>query len=102
MIVTFLRASFERIPSKNIVCRYCKYFNQNEFPHELDLEMSNGKFYSIDDFSNLWKKITDKHVPIKEKEVTDISAPRYRLNDHNSKHIWDSSVYPNPSCERSV
>ena len=61
--------------------------------------MSKGKFYSSDDFSNLLKTIADKHAPIKEKEVTDISAPRYRDNDHNNKYIWDSSVYPNPSCE---
>ena len=40
MIVTFLRASFKRIPSKNIVYRDYKHFNRNEFLHELDLEMS--------------------------------------------------------------
>ena len=57
MIVTFLRASFKKTPSKNIVDRDYKHFNQNEFLHELDLEMNKGKFYGsdkpYDDFSNL-------------------------------------------------
>ena len=73
MIVTFLRASFKRRPSKNIVYRDYKHFNQNYFLHELDLEMSKGKFYNsanpYDGFSNLFKEITDKHAPIKQKEV---------------------------------
>ena len=33
MIVTFFRASFKRILSKNIVYRDNKYFSQNEFLH---------------------------------------------------------------------
>ena len=57
MIVAFLRASFKIIPSKNIVCRDYKNFDQNEFLHDHDLEMNKGKFY---DFSNLFKEITDK------------------------------------------
>ena len=50
-----------------------KHFNQNDFLHELDLEMNKGKFYNsanpYDDFSNLFKTITDKHAPIKQKKV---------------------------------
>ena len=42
----FLRVSFKRIPSKNIIYGYSKHFNQNEFLHELDLEMNEGEFYS--------------------------------------------------------
>ena len=42
----FLRVFFKRIPSKNIIYEYSKHFNQNEFLHELDLEMNEGKFYS--------------------------------------------------------
>ena len=64
MIVAFLRASFKIIPSKNIVCRDYKNFDQNEFLHDHDLEMNKGKFYDsanpYNDFSNLFKEITDK------------------------------------------
>ena len=59
MIVTFLRASFKIITSKNIVYRDYKHFNQNDFFHKFDLEMNKGKFYNsanpYDDFSNLLK-----------------------------------------------
>ena len=69
MILTFLRTSFRRIPSKNIVYRDYKRFNQNELLHELDLEMNKGKFMTVlslnDDFSNFFKTITDEHAPIK-------------------------------------
>ena len=79
MIVTFLRASFKRTPSKNIVYRDCKHFNLNEFLHELNLEMNKGKFYNsanpYDDFSNLSKTITDKHAPTKQKKVRGNNAP---------------------------
>ena len=65
LLVTFLRASYKRIPSKNIVYRDYKHFNQNEFLHELDLEMKIGTFYNsdkpYDNFSNLFKTITDNH-----------------------------------------
>ena len=67
--VTFLRASFKIIPSKNIVYRDYKHFNQNDFLHELDLEMNKGKFYN-----NLFKEITDKHAPIKRKKVRGSNA----------------------------
>ena len=79
MIVTFLRASFKRIPSKNIVYRDYKHFNQNGFLHELNLEMNKRKFYNsvnpYDDFSNLSKESTYKHAPIKQKKVRGNSAP---------------------------
>ena len=79
MIVTYLRVSFKRIPSKNIVYRDYKHFNQNDFLHELDLEMNKGKFYnsanSYDDFSNVFKEITDKHAQIKQKKVRGNNAP---------------------------
>ena len=80
MIVTFLRASFKRVPSKNTVQRDYKHFNQNEFLHELDLETNKDKFYnsanSYDDFSNLFKnKNTDKHAPTKQKNVRGNNAP---------------------------
>ena len=54
MLREFLRESFKRIPSKNIVYKDYKHFNQNQSLHELDLEMSKGKFYNsnkpFDDF----------------------------------------------------
>ena len=79
MIVTFLRASFKKIPSKNIVFRDYKHFNQNEFLHKLDLEMSKGKFYNsnnlYNDFSNLFDTITDKHAPIKQNKVRGNDTP---------------------------
>ena len=61
MIVTFLRTYFKKIPSKKIVYRDYKHFNQNDFFHEFDLEMNKGKSYNsdklYDDFSNLSKTI---------------------------------------------
>ena len=70
IMVTLLTAYFKRIPSKKIVYRNYKHFNQNEFLHELDLEMNKGRFYSTDkpydDFPNLFKTITDKHALIKQ------------------------------------
>ena len=44
MMASFVRASFKRIPSKNIVYRDYKHLNQNKFLHELDLEMNKVKF----------------------------------------------------------
>ena len=44
MTVTFLRTSFKRISSKNIVYRDQKHFYQNEFLRELDLEMNKSNF----------------------------------------------------------
>ena len=64
---------------KSMVSRDYKHFNQNEFLHELDLKMNKGTFYSsdkpYDDFSNLFKTITDKHAPIKQKKVRENNAP---------------------------
>ena len=41
--------------------------------------MNKGNFYSsdkrYDDFSNLFKTITDKHAPIKQKKVRRSNAP---------------------------
>ena len=74
MIVSFLRASFKKKknPSKNIVYRDNKHFTQNEFLHDLYLELNKGKFYNnekpYDNFSNLFKTFTDKHAPIKLKK----------------------------------
>ena len=91
IIVTFLRASFKRIPSKNIVYGDYKHFNKNNFLHELDLEMNKGKFYNsaspYNDFSNLFKEITDKHVPIKQKKVRGNNAP-FMAKEHG-KAIMD-------------
>ena len=79
MIVTFLRAFFKRILSKNIVYRDYKHFNQNDFLHELDLEMNKAKSYDsanpYDDFSNLFKEITVKRASIKQKKVRRNNAP---------------------------
>ena len=97
MVVTFLRASFKRIPSKNVVYRDYKHFNQNEFFHDLGLEMNKGKFYKsdkpYDDFSNLFKTITDKHAPIKQKNArgNNLSFMTKELR----KIIMDRSRLPN-------
>ena len=73
------RASFKRISSKNIVHRDYKHFKQNGFLPERDSEMNKGKFYNsanhYDDFSNLFKTITDKHAPIKQKKARANNAP---------------------------
>ena len=70
---------FKKNTFKNIVDRDYKHFNQNEFLHELDLKMNKGTFYSsdkpYDDFSNLFKTITDKHAPIKQKKLRGNNAP---------------------------
>ena len=78
IIVTFLRLSFKRIPSKNIVYRDYKHFNQNKIFHELDLEINKGKFYNSAnpyDFFNLFKNITDKLAPVKQKKVRRNNGP---------------------------
>ena len=63
----------DQLPPKNISYRDYKNFNQNEFLYELDQEMIKGKFYNEKDqyesFSNLFKKVVDKHAPIKHKMV---------------------------------
>ena len=60
------------------IYRDYKFFNQTEFLYEFDLEMNKGKFYNIDnpydDFCNLFKTITDKHAPIKQRKVTGNNA----------------------------
>ena len=95
--VTFLRASFKRLPSKTIVCRDYKHFNQNEFLDELDLEMNNGKFSNstnpYHDFSNLFKEITDKYAPIKQKKVRGNNFPF--MTKELRKVIMDRSRLPN-------
>ena len=97
MVVTFLRASFKRIPSKKIVYRDYKHFNQNEFLHDLDLEINKGKFYKsdkpYDDFSNLFKTIADKHAPIKQKNSRGNNSSF--MTKELRKAIMDRSRLPN-------
>lgn len=73
MTAAFLRSFVKRITSKNVAYRDHKHFNQNEFLHKIDLEINNGKSYSSykrsDDFSDLFKRIIDKHTPVKQKKV---------------------------------
>ena len=64
--------------SRHIVNRDYKHFNQNEFLHELELEINKGNFYNSDkpdDFSNLFKAIIDKHAPIRQKKVRGKNTP---------------------------
>ena len=48
-------------------------FNKNKFLYELDQEMIKGKFYNsdnpYDDFTNIFKTVTNKHALIKQKKV---------------------------------
>lgn len=79
MIVTCLRAVFKKLPPKNINYRDYKNFDQDKFLHELDQEMIKGNFYNSDspynDFSKLFKTVSDKHAPLKQKKVRGNHAP---------------------------
>ena len=57
------------------------------------VEINKGKFYNsdklYDDFFNLFKTITDKHAPIKQKRVRGNNAPF--ITKERRKSITDRS-----------
>lgn len=94
MIVTFLRAHFKKLPPKQITYRDYKKFNEHKFLHELDQEMIKGEFYKnetniYEDFSSVFKRVADKHAPLKKKTVRGNNAPF--MNKELSKAIMNRS-----------
>jgi len=79
LVITFLRAHFQKIPPKNIIYRNYKYFDQCKFLSDLK-EISFGNIYSghkdaYDILTNKFKELVDKHAPQKEKKVRGNQAP---------------------------
>ena len=73
MIVSVFRAFFKRLPAKVIECRNYKTLDQNEFLRNLDQELIKSN--SLDDeqrydiFTSIFRKVLDKHAPLKMKKL---------------------------------
>ena len=80
LILTFFKAYFKKLPPKNIEYRNYKKLNGNNFPYELDQELSKGSIYNEKHhlchvFTNIFRMVLDKHAPIKKKIVRGNEAP---------------------------
>ena len=79
MIISCLKTTFKKIPPKNTIFRDYKKFDEQNFLYNLDQQMIKGKFYKeknmYESFSDTYKAIVNKHVPLKEKIVRRNNAP---------------------------
>ena len=79
MIITSLKAFFKKLPPKKIIYRNYKKFDKDDLLYELDQEMIKRKFYlskkPYENFTEIFKKVTDKHAPLKQKFIRGNNGP---------------------------
>ena len=78
LIGTFLKASFHKIPPKNIVYRDYRNFDENLFLEDVRKMPHNDLLLSVSPYDLLterFKQICDRHAPIKQKRVRGNHAP---------------------------
>ena len=67
------------MPPKKDIFRDYKKFDEQNFLYDPDQQMIKGKFYEeknvYENFSDTFKAIVNKHVPLKEKIVRGKNAP---------------------------
>ena len=73
MIVSAFRAFFKKLPAKVIKYRNYKTFDQNEFLRNIDQELIESNSYNdeqpYDIFTSIFRRILDKHAPLKMKKL---------------------------------
>ena len=73
MIVSVFRAFFKKLPAKVIKYRNYKTFDQNEFLRNIDQELIESNSYNdekpYDIFTSIFRRILDKHAPLKVKKL---------------------------------
>lgn len=93
LILSCLRAHFNRLPHKQITYRSYKNFNKNEFIRDLDHEIFGGTFYQHKEppkeFSEVFMLTLDKHTPLKQRKMRGNQAPF--MTKTLSKAIMDRS-----------
>ena len=82
MILSIFRSYFAKIPSKLIEYRNYKKFYLENFLYDLDQELLKGEMYkssnSIEMYSSfmkVYRKVLDKHAPLKVKKIRGNQAP---------------------------
>ena len=80
LVLTFFKAYFKKLSPKNTEYRNYKNFNENNFLHKLDQELSKGslfkeKHHQYGVFTNIFRIVLDKYAPIKIKIVSGNEAP---------------------------
>ena len=79
LILSFFR-SFFKDSTKTIQYRKYKTFNESSFLHELDQELLKGDMYKnnrdmFSKFTETFRRVLDKHVPLKMKRVRGNQSP---------------------------
>ena len=73
MIVSVFRAFFKRLPAKVIEYRNYKTFDQNEFLRNPDQELIRSNSFNdeqqYDIFTSIFRRVLDKHAPLKRKKL---------------------------------
>ena len=99
MVLTTMRACYERLKLNKIQYRTYKNFNEQNFlkdlgntPFHLCKDM-NDKILAHEQFKNMFKLVTDKHAPIKSKFIRGTHAPF--MNKELSKAIMHRSKLKN-------
>ena len=96
LISTFLRSRFQRLPPKNIRYRDVKHFDETLFlkeVKEISFEVILYCESPYDALSNEFRKILDKHAPLKQKKVRGNQSPF--VTKELRKAIMDRSRHRN-------
>ena len=77
MILTQLKLTFEKLPSKTITFRDYKHFNKDKFERDLVLALASNpaSTYSYDQFLLMFESVLDKHAPVKRRKVRGNQMP---------------------------
>ena len=80
LIVSFLRTSFQKLPSKFLIYRNQKNFHESDFLRDLDSRFIQGELYknSKDPYtkiSEIFSEVLNYHASLKQKSVRGNHAP---------------------------
>ena len=93
MVLTCMRAYFNRLPPKKIIYRNYKNFESQNFLDDLEGQLNFAQeFYgdiNYENLSTIFRSIVDIHAPLKEKKVRGNEAPF--MNKELSKAIMTRS-----------
>ena len=97
MIVFVFRALFKKLLAKVIEHRNYKTFDRNEFLQNLDQELIKSNSYNderqYDIFTSIFRKVLDKHAPLKIKKLRGNQAKF--MTKELRKTVMDQSKFKN-------
>ena len=97
MIVSLFRVFFKRLPAKVIEYRNYKTFDHSKFLRNLDQELIKSNSYNdeqqYDIFISIFRKVIDKHAPLKMKKLRGNQAKF--MTKELRKAIMDRSRFKN-------